>query len=398
MMHPRLPHCVLLWSWLWIALLGLQPMPTRAQAPKDFDQRTFTELNQSYWHSADTFSLKVRVKNGTRSQHFRLHGINAPEPDDLRPTELTGDSARFRLPPGELIQWGDHARQAVSRTLQGGGTIYTRRLPAGELENRRYVYAVVLDAQGRDVAQLLVDAGLAVHDPDASPLPSSRSIRGGTDLQRGQELAMLARRGIWAHARDAIPALPLPSSPQTIVDAIPTLTDKAWIIYENGHLAENFYTSDGDSFALTAKLRTSQRSSTQVWRLYAVDCPESSAHIPERVATQAKHFGVSNATVINYGKRATAFTRKFLAQGPATIYTIREDARGATAKNRYYALIRVNGQDLGLALVREGLALSGSMPLPTKSREVVRFRQLLDRAEDEARAAGRGIWQTSSKR
>ncbi|TLD70236.1 hypothetical protein FEM03_13705 [Phragmitibacter flavus] len=368
----------------------------QVQTPEGFEKRTFTELNQNYWHSADTFSLKVNIKNGTRSQHFRLHGVNSPEPDDQREAELTADSARFRLSTEQILLWGDHAKQAVRRTLQDGGTIYTKRVPAGEIQDRRYVYAIVLDSKGRDLAGLLIEAGLAAYDPDASPLTSSV-----TALPRSHEVAIRSRRGIWAHARAAIPALPVkpqPGASAAVLDPLPELDGKPWIVYEDGKLAEDYYSGDGDSFALTSKSPQSQRSSTQVWRLYAIDCPESDNQIPERVQSQARHFGVSTATVMNYGKRSATFAQRFLAQGPATVYTVREDARGASSKKRYYALVRVNGQDLGLALVREGLALSGSMPLPGKSRDALRFRQLLDKAESEAKAARRGIWQSSSQR
>lgn len=62
--------------------------------------------------------------------------------------------------------------------------------------------------------------------------------------------------------------------------------------------------NDGDSFHVEHEGRE------YIFRLYFVDCPESSMQVPERVAAQAKDFGVSEEEVLDTGDEATVFTDK----------------------------------------------------------------------------------------
>lgn len=214
---------------------------------------------------------------------------------------------------------------------------------------------------------------------------------------------MRAQRGIWSQSRDAIPALPVPdnstsnhfSSASSKKDALPNIPGQSWLIYTDGVFAPDYYTADGDSFAIKSRHPTSNRPVTQVWRLYGVDCPESDMQIPERVREQAKYFGVEPVTVTTWGKKASRFTAKFLTSGPVTIHTFHETARGVTSKTRFYGIVHVNQQDLALTLIKEGLARAGSMPLPGRSAEARGYRQLLFKAENDARKAKQGIWQYS---
>ncbi len=176
----------------------------------------------------------------------------------------------------------------------------------------------------------------------------------------------------------------------------PPAESRLWAVLQNGVFEPDYYSGDGDSFALTATAVSSGAREPRVWRLYGVDCPESNRISPSRVVKQAAYFGVPEEAVLQFGAQASAYTRKFLARGPATVYTIYENAYGLTKKGRSYALVKVNGVDLSLALVSEGLALAGSRSLPDKGPSATAFHQRLREAEQAARTARRGIWSHST--
>ena len=95
---------------------------------------------------------------------------------------------------------------------------------------------------------------------------------------------------------------------------------KKWRIYEDCVYEPN-PANDGDSF------HTRYNKRRYLFRLYFVDTPESDNSLPERVAEQAKYFGIDDATSIRVGKQAAKFTEDFLAHG-FTAYSKLADARG----------------------------------------------------------------------
>lgn len=160
----------------------------------------------------------------------------------------------------------------------------------------------------------------------------------------------------------------------------------SWTTYEPSTLEANRY-FDGDSFHVRAPTRY-----TYIFRLYFADCPETDRMIPERVAEQAKYFGVSEEAVVRWGARAKQETADFLSR-PFTVQTRKEKAMGHSDQTRYFALITRDGKDLAERLVSAGLAraFGQRVDLPDGTpadRAARRFRQL----ESEARSQRRGIW------
>src|SRR5205809_3735244 len=96
----------------------------------------------------------------------------------------------------QAIELGKQAKTFTARALEKPFTIYTRwRAVFGP---SRY-YAIVLTADGRDLNELLVSAGLARIYGTRTPLPNGRDSR--TYLTRLRDLeseAKAARRGGWA--------------------------------------------------------------------------------------------------------------------------------------------------------------------------------------------------------
>jgi endonuclease YncB( thermonuclease family) len=129
-----------------------------------------------------------------------------------------------------------------------------------------------------------------------------------------------------------------------------------------------------------------------------VDCPETDLSFPERVAEQADYWGISEASAVRLGHRATAFTRGFL-KGPFTVYTKKEDARGRSEKRRYFAMVEAGGVFLTEALLTNGLARANradtAQPDGTKSRT---YWQHLRQVELKAKREKRGGWGEPKKR
>jgi endonuclease YncB( thermonuclease family) len=145
--------------------------------------------------------------------------------------------------------------------------------------------------------------------------------------------------------------------------------------------------NDGDSFHVKVKGRE------YIYRLYFVDAPESDNDLPERVKEQAEYFGIADPRdAVKVGKDAADFTRKFLANG-FTVYTKGADAMGRSELDRDYAIVEVDGKDLGIALVEQGLArIFGQQESAPQGPSISIMRSRLKTAERDAKEAKRGAW------
>lgn len=161
--------------------------------------------------------------------------------------------------------------------------------------------------------------------------------------------------------------------------------DREWTVFPDCRLEPN-PANDGDSFHV-------QCASTQLYvRLYFVDAPETDDRFPDRVAEQAAYFGVSNAVVLRVGKQAERYTRRKLADG-FSVYTRYEDARGASAAPRVFAMIDVDGKWLAESLVQRGLArvYGCAVTLPDGTSRNA-YWDRLRAAERKAKQKGVGGW------
>lgn len=138
--------------------------------------------------------------------------------------------------------------------------------------------------------------------------------------------------------------------------------------------------NDGDSFKVKAA------GKEQIFRLYYVDCPETTASKSEmnRILEQQYYFGLEDPKdVMRFGKQATEYVKQVLSH-PFTIYTSYAKAPGRSAMGRHYAFIKThNGRDLGHLLVEQGLArihgVSHQAPDGTPSKFIWKeLRNVLD--------------------
>lgn len=166
-----------------------------------------------------------------------------------------------------------------------------------------------------------------------------------------------------------------------------------WIEYSGCRLSPGAY-HDGDSFSRVEGLKIGgKRASKTNWRLYGVDCVETDDRNPDRLHEQAKAFGVPESALRSWGKKASEFSAKFLSE-PFRVMTIRENAWGASEKNRYYAIIiGADGRLLHEALLEAGLARAHGMPVAwPKKTSATDFEARLKSLERTARARKAGIW------
>ncbi|MGE9291771.1 MAG: helix-hairpin-helix domain-containing protein [Puniceicoccales bacterium] len=162
-----------------------------------------------------------------------------------------------------------------------------------------------------------------------------------------------------------------------------------WEILEGARLEKGSY-HDGDSFHVRHK------GKDYVFRLFYVDTPETDSRYPERIQGQAKYFSISADEVIELGEEAKEFAEDFL-RGSFTVYTDWSDGWGYGT--RYRAIIMKDGEDLGAALVSNGLARASGFvpdtPWPGYKKSVWDYRNYLNKLKDKAERKGIGGWAMS---
>ncbi len=171
----------------------------------------------------------------------------------------------------------------------------------------------------------------------------------------------------------------------------PAAAGHGWTVLRDVRLLEDRY-FDGDSFHLKPA-----RGDEGVFRLYFADCPETDPRLKDRMADQAKVFGVAVSRIPAIGKRAAEFTREFLREG-CTVHTRREVADGDSRMPRHFAFVEVRGRWLHEALVEAGLARaygkSSDLPDGTPARD---HWKRLDSLQETARKRGAGAWERGGR-
>lgn len=172
----------------------------------------------------------------------------------------------------------------------------------------------------------------------------------------------------------------------TLLTAPQAQAAKQWRTKEDCTLIAN-PANDGDSF----HVRIGRRH--YIIRLLWVDTPETENTYPDRVAEQAKYFGISPQDAIKVGKEAAKFTRDFLSRQPFTVYTQFADARGASKRDRDYGIVKSGDVFLMEALVSNGLArIHGLQSMPPDGPSETSMRMRLKGMENDAKKNRRGGW------
>jgi endonuclease YncB( thermonuclease family) len=136
-----------------------------------------------------------------------------------------------------------------------------------------------------------------------------------------------------------------------VFSLVATPVPTGWTALDNCRLEQTNY-ADGDSFHVIHRGRN----------LYFVDCPETDMRFPKRIQEQMKAFGLDEKALVAAGHPAHDFSSRMLSQ-PFTVLTKWEDARGASAQERFYAVVLIDKKNLAEELVAPVLrGLMACMP------------------------------------
>jgi endonuclease YncB( thermonuclease family) len=176
------------------------------------------------------------------------------------------------------------------------------------------------------------------------------------------------------------------SEPTEAAPAPPPAPDgNGWVELRSCRRAPDPY-ADGDSFLAV------HGSKTNRFRLLFVDTPETDAGTHDQVAEQAAHFGLPPDRLAPLGEAARDFTARLLS-GRFTVLTRWTQAPSRGRLPRYHAVVLVGRTNLGVELVRHGLArIHDTNPVPVSDPRKAPWLEELRAADREARSAARGGW------
>jgi len=147
------------------------------------------------WNDGDSFHV---ILPDQKQLIFRLYFVDAPEEERAYADRIVEQAAYFGISTDAAVEVGREASEFTKETLAKPFTIYTRwRRALGRSALWRY-YAIVITAEGKDLNELLVSAGLARIYGTRTPLPDGRDSR--EYLAHMHELeseAKAAKRGAW---------------------------------------------------------------------------------------------------------------------------------------------------------------------------------------------------------
>lgn len=176
---------------------------------------------------------------------------------------------------------------------------------------------------------------------------------------------------------------PRPADPKQDSLALRISRTKDWTVLTDCKLIST-PSNDGDSFHVR------HDGKEYIFRLYYVDCPETSLAFPDRVQEQADYFNFHERDALKVGEEAKHFTEQILAAGPFTVATKWEDARGNSQLPRYYAFVSTSQGDLDELLAAEGLVRIYGMHVADNQGD--RKQEILHDLERSAKHEGAGAW------
>ncbi len=164
-----------------------------------------------------------------------------------------------------------------------------------------------------------------------------------------------------------------------------TKAKDGWITLSGCQFVQSEY-FDADSFHLTCN------GHDRIFRLYFVDAPEKDYRFG-RIFKQAEYFKTSDKNVLMTANEATAFAKTLLSSNDITIETKWRKAGGQSKLPRYYAVVKVSGQDMADLLVEKGYArVFGTKTDYPDGTSKDKVEQQLRGLEQEAKAQHKGAW------
>lgn len=144
------------------------------------------------------------VRHGGQEFIFRLHYVDAPELKEMKLTERTTEQAKyFNIYKRDLYLVSPRAEAFIKEKLSVPFQVQTRWEDAQGQSARPRYYAIIT-VRGSDLAELLVESGLARINGYPSPHPDGRSGQEvKAALKKLEAKAREAKKGAWAYSKTA---------------------------------------------------------------------------------------------------------------------------------------------------------------------------------------------------
>lgn len=175
------------------------------------EKKEWVKLADCHWvENPDNDGDSFHVQCGGQEFTARLYHVDAPE-TNLRHGDRTHEqSLHFGITLDETMKAGEKAKQRVKELLQKPFVIWTRWATAGG-RGRESRYYVIVEVEGKNLAEILVGEGLARAKGVSAVLPSGE--KGKAFMERLDDLEGGARQkhlGAWATSKSET-ASPTPS-------------------------------------------------------------------------------------------------------------------------------------------------------------------------------------------
>jgi competence ComEA-like helix-hairpin-helix protein len=183
-----------------LAILSLVLGSPRVEAAAGLQVHSGAKLIDDSYNDGDSFVVEA---SGQRL-HLRLYFVDCPE----AAANATADARRMReqsryfglADPKRILEFGKEAKRFVDMSLDKPFTVHTAYASAMGRTSR--VYAFVTTSEGKDLASLLVGAGLARTRGVGRETPDGTSRQEMIEqLKDIEAAAMLRRAGIWSESR-----------------------------------------------------------------------------------------------------------------------------------------------------------------------------------------------------
>jgi len=141
------------------------------------------------------------IKYGQREFILRLYFVDAPETDEKLKDRIREQCGYFGVSPEEILKSGEAAKKFTAEWLRRPFTAKTRWQNAmGRSRLPRY-YALI-EANGQDLAELLVSRGLARAKGAVAILPDGSPAKDHIEKLRKVEAGARSKQlGIWAQSK-----------------------------------------------------------------------------------------------------------------------------------------------------------------------------------------------------
>lgn len=208
----------------WLVVLCGTMLGVSAEAAK-WQKLSNCRLAPGKYIDGDSF----HVLHGDKEYVFRLYFVDAPETDKELSDRIAEQAAYWGISEMRITRLGRKATRFAEQTLNKPFTVYTQWEDAqGSSQLPRYYAIVKIGAD--DLAELLVENGLARVYGASTPLPDGTSIE--VFFQRLRQLEARAKRrkaGAWAgkdamfELEEAVAAAPETPPPEVRYSNVPTV-------------------------------------------------------------------------------------------------------------------------------------------------------------------------------